>query len=85
VNADASAFLVADTLRLARKGTEGGFAGALRGAELALLDSAGHDVPAEIAHPFYWAPFALIGEGGSAAATSAEAQRSATTAGQAGL
>jgi len=63
VNDQAAAFLVADTLHRLRAGTDGGPAGALRGAELGMLDDAGKGTPAELAHPFYWAPFALIGEG----------------------
>ena len=41
-----------------------GVAGALRDAQLAMLADAGKGLPAEIAHPFFWAPFAVIGEGG---------------------
>ena len=64
-----SAFLVADTLRRLAAGEEavrlyGGLA--LRcGAQLGIIDRAGKDLPANLAHPFYWAPFALIGEGRS--------------------
>ncbi len=65
VNDQASAFLVADTLRRLKAGTDGGLAGSLRGAELGLLEAAGKAMPAELSHPFYWAPFALIGEGGA--------------------
>ncbi len=65
VNDQTSAFLVADTLRRLKAGQDGGLAGSLRGAELTLLDGAGKGMPAEVAHPFYWAPFALIGESGS--------------------
>ncbi len=63
VNDQASALLVAGTMQRMRAGDPQGIAGALRGAELALLDGAGHGMPAAIAHPFYWAPFALVGEG----------------------
>jgi len=59
-----SAFLVADTLRQLKTGA--GLAAALRGAELDLLAQANKGGGAEIAHPYYWAPFALIGEGGEA-------------------
>jgi CHAT domain-containing protein/tetratricopeptide (TPR) repeat protein len=58
-----SAYLVADTLRRFVAGSDGGLAGSLRGAELGMLDGAGKTLPANLAHPFYWAPFALIGEG----------------------
>jgi CHAT domain-containing protein len=71
VNDQAAAYLVAETMRRFRAG--GGIAAAMRGAQLAMLDQAGKDLPAEIAHPFYWAPFALIGDGGSARARTAEA------------
>ncbi len=64
VNDQASAFLVADTLRRLRAGGDGGLAGSLRGAQLGLLAEAGKGMPASLAHPFFWAPFALIGEGG---------------------
>jgi CHAT domain-containing protein len=69
VNDQTSAFLVADTLRRLKGGKDGGLAGSLRGAELGLLAEAGKGMPTEIAHPFYWAPFALIGEGGVPART----------------
>jgi CHAT domain-containing protein len=74
VNDQASAFLVADTLRRLKAGSDGGLAGSLRGAELGLLAEAGKSLPAEIAHPFYWAPFALIGEGGGPARSAAVSQ-----------
>ena len=41
-----------------------GVAGALRNAQLSMLSEAGKGLPPEIAHPFFWAPFAVIGEGG---------------------
>jgi CHAT domain-containing protein len=71
VNDQTAAYLVADTLLRLRQGHDGGIAGSLRAAELALLDGAGKDFPAAVAHPFYWAPFALIGEGGGASAAPA--------------
>ncbi len=58
-----SAFLVADTLRRFAADSDGGLAGSLRAAQLGMLDGAGKTLPANLAHPFYWAPFALIGEG----------------------
>ena len=67
VNDQTAAYLVADMLNRLRSGKDGGVAGALRATQLAFLDQAGHGLPAELAHPFYWAPFALIGDGGSAA------------------
>jgi CHAT domain-containing protein len=65
VNDQTTAFIVASTMDRLRKGEGGGVAGALRGAELAMLTGAGDKLPAEVAHPFYWAPFAVIGEGRS--------------------
>jgi CHAT domain-containing protein len=63
INDQTSAFLVADTLRRLAANEDGGLAGDLRAAQLGLLDRAGKDLPAQLAHPFFWAPFALIGEG----------------------
>jgi CHAT domain-containing protein len=63
INDQSSAFLVADTLRRLIANRDGGLAGALRGAQLGMIDGAGKDLPAELAQPFFWAPFALIGEG----------------------
>lgn len=63
VNDQAAAFLVASTMDRLRKGEGGGVAGALRGAELGMISQAGGKFPADVAHPFYWAPFAVIGEG----------------------
>ncbi|HTI79449.1 MAG TPA: CHAT domain-containing protein [Acetobacteraceae bacterium] len=63
INDQTSAFLVADTLRRLAANEDGGLAGDLRAAQLGLIDRAGKDLPAQVAHPFFWAPFALIGEG----------------------
>jgi len=41
-----------------------GVAGAMHDTQLAMLAGAGSALPAELAHPFFWAPFAVIGEGG---------------------
>jgi CHAT domain-containing protein len=58
----AGAFTVAETLRRQIRGAS--TAAALRGAQVALLDAAkSGDLPEDFAHPFYWAPFALIGDG----------------------
>ena len=59
VNDQTSAFLVADSLQRFTGQPSAGLAEALRQSQLALM---GGTVPA-LAHPFYWAPFALIGEG----------------------
>ena len=64
INDQTSAFLVADTLRRLVAGSDGGLGGALRASQLGIVDRAGRDLPADLAHPFYWAAFALIGEGG---------------------
>ncbi len=66
VNDQAAAYLIALTLNDLRKGTSGGISGSLRAAELSILARAGHGLPAEIAYPFFWAPFAVIGDGGAA-------------------
>ncbi len=63
VNDQVAAFLVADTLRRLRSDPSVGVTGAMRDAQLAMLAGAGKDFPPEIAHPFFWAPFAVIGEG----------------------
>ena len=64
VNDQVAAYLVADTLGRMKENPALGVAGALRNAQLAMLAEAGKGLPAEIAHPFFWAPFAVIGEGG---------------------
>jgi CHAT domain-containing protein len=71
VNDQVAAFLVADTLRRLRENASIGIVGALRDAQLAMLADAGKGLPAEIAHPFFWAPFAVIGEGGERTPVSA--------------
>jgi CHAT domain-containing protein len=63
VNDQAAAYLVVDTLQRLRAAPGAGVAEAMRGAELSMLDAAGHTMPALIAHPFFWAPFAVIGSG----------------------
>jgi CHAT domain-containing protein len=72
VNDQVAAFLVADTLRRMHDNPNLGVAGALRDAQLAMLADAGKGLPAVIAHPFFWAPFAVIGEGGERASRSAD-------------
>jgi len=57
----AAALTVADTLRRQQGGATS--AAALRGAQLLMLDEAGRALPAAFAHPYYWAPFVLIGDG----------------------
>jgi CHAT domain-containing protein len=65
VNDQVSAYLVADTLSRLHAGTDGGAAGSLRAAQLGLIEGAGHSLPAEVANPFFWAAFAVIGDGGA--------------------
>jgi len=69
VNDQAAAFLIADTLRRYREAPSSGMVGALQQAQLGIIDDAGKGLPASFSHPFYWAPFALIGEGSGVAAT----------------
>jgi CHAT domain-containing protein len=58
--------LVSGLLRDDTRDAGEGLAQALRTAQLTLLAAAGSSgVPAEVAHPFFWAPMALIGEGGT--------------------
>jgi CHAT domain-containing protein len=40
----------------------------MRQAELSLLDTAVKAPGSPAAHPFFWAPFAVIGDGGAAQA-----------------
>ncbi|WP_237216592.1 CHAT domain-containing protein [Falsiroseomonas oryziterrae] len=63
-----AAFLVVKTM--AERAGGRGSAAALRAAQLSVLDDAGRGLPVEAAHPFFWAPFAVIGEGGPAAPVS---------------
>jgi CHAT domain-containing protein len=72
VSDQVTAFLVADTLRRLHDNANIGIVGALRDAQLAMLADAGKGLPADIAHPFFWAPFAVIGEGGEKPAATAE-------------
>ena len=67
ISDQASAFLVAETLRRFAAGEDGGLAGALRAAQLTMLDGAGKSFPAQLADPFFWGAFALVGEGRIAA------------------
>jgi CHAT domain-containing protein len=68
----AAALTVADSLRRQQAGASS--AAALRGAQVLILDEAGKRLPAAFAHPFYWAPFALIGDGRRAPVQTSEAQ-----------
>ncbi len=74
VNDAAAAYLVAVTMRRLGEGTTSGVAGAMRAAQLEMLDGAGKSLPPGLEHPFYWAPFALIGEGTNKKATASAFQ-----------
>jgi CHAT domain-containing protein/tetratricopeptide (TPR) repeat protein len=72
VNDKVAALLVVLTINNLKEKPMLGVAGALREAQLELLDqSTIGKYPAVIAHPFYWAPFAVIGDGGGRAGRSA--------------
>ena len=62
VSDQAATFMVADTLRRLRAEPGIDVAGALQHAQLGVLQAAGGSLPAAFAHPFFWAPFALIGQ-----------------------
>ncbi len=69
VNDQVGAFVVADTLRRLHENPGLGVAGALRDTQLAMLAEAGRSLPAELANPFFWAPLAVIGNGGEGLVT----------------
>lgn len=71
VNDQTAAYLVADMLFRYTQNSNQGLGQALRSAELAMIDGAGKTLPPELSHPFYWAPFALIGDGGGEGTTQA--------------
>lgn len=62
-------YLVAVTLNTLTKQPQNGLASALQTAQLTYL--ARDDLDASFKHPFYWAPFALVGEGGARVVTAA--------------
>lgn len=67
VDDTAATLIVADTLRRQAAGASSSVA--LQGAQQLLLDEAGRRLPAAYAHPYYWAPFALLGDGRREVAT----------------
>ncbi|HYZ33070.1 MAG TPA: CHAT domain-containing tetratricopeptide repeat protein [Crenalkalicoccus sp.] len=74
---DAAAVLtVGETLRRQERGASS--AAALRAAQLVFFEEAGRRLPQAYAHPFYWAPFALIGDGRGVARTTRSAGRAAS-------
>jgi len=65
VSDQVAALLVVLTINDMKEQPGHGVTGALREAQLSLLDRASNGkLPAELAHPFFWAPFAVIGDGG---------------------
>ena len=62
VSDQAATYVIADTLRRMKADPALGTAAALQATQADLLSRAGASLPAEFAHPFYWAPFALIGQ-----------------------
>jgi len=65
VNDQIAALLVALTVNDLKEKPGHGVTGALREAQLSLLSkAAAGTLPADIAHPYFWAPFAVIGDGG---------------------
>ncbi|MDE2005677.1 MAG: CHAT domain-containing protein, partial [Rhodospirillales bacterium] len=63
ISDQASAFLIAETLQGYAAGADGGLGGALRAAQLGIINGAGKSLPAALAHPFFWGAFVLEGEG----------------------
>lgn len=61
IDDDAAARMVSDLVASQSAGQ--GSAAALRRVQLAMLDGAGRGLPERWAHPYYWAPFALLGDG----------------------
>ena len=82
VNDQVAAFLVAGVLQRMHADPSLGVAGALRATQLSMLQQAGQGLPPEIAAPFFWAGFAVIGDGGGGTATVAQ---TTSPGGQTGL
>jgi CHAT domain-containing protein len=76
VSDQVAALLVVLTINNMKEKPEIGVTGAVRDAQLSLLDQAATGkLPPEIAHPFFWAPFAVIGDGGEGGGRSAVSSR----------
>jgi CHAT domain-containing protein len=76
VSDQVAALLVVLTINDMKEKPDHGVTGALREAQLSLLDRAANgQLPAEIAHPFFWAPFAVIGDGGEGGSRSSVSSR----------
>lgn len=78
-NDAAAYYLVTSTLRQIRDRPALGVAGAQRAVVLSVLEDAGKTLSQDFVHPFFWAPFAVIGEDG------ATGSGRATTAGLSGM
>jgi CHAT domain-containing protein len=83
VNDQVAAYLVVSVLQRMHADPTVGVAGALRATQLSMLQQAGQGLPAQIAAPFFWAGFAVIGDGGGGGAATV-AQRTSPS-GQTGL
>jgi CHAT domain-containing protein/tetratricopeptide (TPR) repeat protein len=59
-----SAYLIAEFLSRLQQDPTAGVAKVLRATQIGLLDDAGKGLPADFAHPFFWASFVVFGEGG---------------------
>jgi CHAT domain-containing protein len=76
VSDQVAALLVVLTINDMQEKSDQGVTGALRQAQLSLLERAATGkLPAEIAHPFFWAPFAVIGDGGEGGGRSVSSGR----------
>jgi CHAT domain-containing protein len=83
VNDQVAAYLVVSVLQRMHADPSLGAAGALRATQLSMLQEAGKGLPAQIAAPFFWAGFAVIGDGGGSAVASVA--QSTSPGGQTGL
>ena len=83
VNDQVAAYLVVSTLQRMHANPALGAAAALRETQLSMLEQAGKDLPPQIAAPFFWAGFAVIGDGGGGSPATV-AQRTSPN-GQTGL
>jgi CHAT domain-containing protein len=76
VNDQVAAIVVSLTINNMLKHPELGVTGALRTAQLEMFDqAAAGKLPAVVVHPFFWAPFAVIGDGGEGLGRSAVASK----------
>ncbi len=76
VSDQVAALLVVLTINNMKESPGGGVTGGLREAQLSLLERASNGkLQPEIAHPFFWAPFAVIGDGGEGGRASGVSSR----------